>query len=68
MEKATALVVVVGGVAEVYEPAHVDARVIDLDDLKACGEPVTLPRGIGFEQLIERAGLVAGLDFDWEEA
>lgn len=29
--KAIALVVVKGGFAEVYEPLHVDVRVVDLD-------------------------------------
>ena len=58
--KAICLVVVSGGVAECYEPAHVDCRIVDLDDLRAGGKPVSLPAGIGFEELAQRAGLTNG--------
>lgn len=53
--KAIALVVVRGGVAEVYEPLHVDCRVVDLDNWHSDGEQTFLPRGIGFEELIAEA-------------
>jgi hypothetical protein len=58
--KAICLVVVSGGVAECYEPEHVDCRIVDLDDLGAGGKSVCLPAGIGFEELAERAGLENG--------
>ncbi len=67
MDKAIALVVVTGGCAEAYEPEHVDVRVIDLDNVKAGDDVVKLPRDVGFEKLVDDAGLVAGIDFDWED-
>jgi hypothetical protein len=60
--KAVCLVVVSGGVAECYEPEHVDCRIVDLDDLRAGGKPVGLPAGMGFEELAARAGLENGRD------
>jgi len=60
--KAICLVVVSGGAAECYEPEHVDCRIVDLDDLKAGGDPVCLPGGMGFEELAKRAGLKNGKD------
>lgn len=61
--KAVCLVVVSGGVAECYEPRHVDCRIVDLDDLAAGGKPVGLPSGIGFEDLAVEAGLLNGTHF-----
>lgn len=60
--KAVCLVVVSGGVAECYEPAHVDCRIVDLDDLHAGGKPVSLPAGMGFDELAKQAGLKNGKD------
>jgi len=60
--KAVCLVVVSGGVAECYEPAHVDCRIVDLDNLRAGDKPVSLPASIGFEALAKRAGLKNGRD------
>ncbi len=65
--KAIALVVVSGGVAEVYEPEHVDVRVVDLDYIAAGEEPCFLPAGVGFEALVERTDLVEGKDYTWEQ-
>ena len=64
--RAIALVTVSGGVAETFTPEHVDARVIDLDNIKAGDDPVELPRGIGFEALVEEAFLEAGTHYTWE--
>lgn len=64
--KAIALVVVRGGVAEVYAPEHVDVRVVDLDNIESGDDPEPLPPGIGFEELAEGAGLEPGKDFAWE--
>lgn len=61
--KAICLVVVKGGVADVYEPEHVDCRVVDLDDVEAGSDPVVLPAGVGFEALAKRANLTRGVDF-----
>ena len=55
--KAIALVVIRCGVAEVYEPRHVDVRVVDLDNIKAGDGPGELPAGMGFEALCRRAWL-----------
>lgn len=67
--KAIALVVVCGGVAEVYAPEHVDVRVVDLDNAMAGDDTNTgLPRGIGFEELAADAGLEVGDGFYWEGA
>jgi len=60
--KSICLVVVSGGVAECYEPLHVDCRIVDLDDLKCGGKPVSIPGGVGFEALAKRAGLRNGKD------
>lgn len=54
---AIALVTVHGGVAEVYEPEHVDVRIVDLDNINVGANPVDLPAGIGFEELCEEAEL-----------
>ena len=49
------LVIVFGGVAEVYEHKDVYIRVIDIDNIKA-GDPIpVLPKGIGFEELVREA-------------
>jgi hypothetical protein len=40
----------------------VDCRIVDLDDLRAGGKPISLPAGIGFEALAKRAGLRNGRD------
>ena len=55
--KAVGLVVVSGGVATVYEPAHVDVRVVDLDNLEGTGDKIILPPGVGFEELVNQAEL-----------
>jgi hypothetical protein len=65
--KAICLVVVDSGVAYDYTPLHVDCRIIDRDNIEAGDEPVELPRGVGFEKLVEEAGLSEGADFTWEE-
>lgn len=65
--KAICLVVVAGGVAEEYTPEHVDCRIVDCDNIGAGDEPAELPRGMGFEALVERAGLTEGEDYVWGE-
>ncbi len=55
--KATGLVVVRKGVAEVYEPLHVDIRVVDIDNIGAGDQKVKLQPGIGFEELAKQAGV-----------
>lgn len=55
--KAISLTVVKKGVAETYAPTHVDSIVVDCDNI-GCGDPKTrLPSGIGFEELVKRAGV-----------
>lgn len=66
MEKAAALIVVSGGVAEAVAPEHVDVRIIDCDNIEAGDELEELPRGVGFEHLVEQAELRVGRDFNWE--
>lgn len=64
-----ALVVVSGGVAEVFQPLHVDVRVVDLDNIHDRNEgdaPEKLPRNVGFEHLVKGAGLKEGAEFVWE--
>jgi hypothetical protein len=56
-QPATVLVVVSGGVAEVYTWPHVEAHVIDVDNIKAGDPKPVLPRGRGFEELVEEAGV-----------
>jgi hypothetical protein len=65
--KAICLIVVHGGVSEVFTPKHVDCQVIDLDDIDEGGDPQSLPRGVGFEKLVRDAALEEGTDFVWEE-
>ena len=65
--KAICLVVVDGGVAYTYAPEHVDVRMVDADNIEAGDEPTVLPRGVGFEKLVEDAGLTEGPFFIWEE-
>ena len=55
--KAIGLVVVLRGFADVYEPRHVDVRVVDIDNIKAGDGPALLPKGIGFEELVADAGI-----------
>ena len=64
--KAIALVHVQGGVAYTQAPDHVDIRTIDSDNIKAGDPPVELPRGIGFEKLVEFEGLEEGKHYVWE--
>jgi hypothetical protein len=64
--KAICLVVVDGGVAYTYAPEHVDVQLIDLDNIDAGDPPTVLPRGVGFEKLVEEAGLSEGTYFVWE--
>lgn len=67
--RAICLVVVRGGVAEVYAPEHVDCRVVDLDDAEGWHGPHipnTLPRDIGFEALVAEADLIEGTDYVYE--
>ena len=56
---AIGLVVISGGVGEAYTPAHVDVRIVDLDDLDADPSNPTqdLPLGIGFEELARDADI-----------
>lgn len=61
--KAIALIIVHGGVAYPYAPDHVDVRVIDRDDVHAGGDIDPLPAGIGFEALVEEAGLTGEVPF-----
>ena len=65
--KAICLIVVTGGVAYSHAPEHVDVRIADLDNADAGDDLETLPRGVGFEKLVEDAGLEEGLDFEWED-
>ena len=66
--KAIALVVVDRGSVDVYEPNHVDVRVVDLDNIKQGDDPTPLPPGVGFETLVLAAELVEGEDYVWETA
>ena len=67
--KVPVLVCVKGGVAYTYEPEHVDCRVVDEDNINERGDgPIVLPRGIGFEQLVEDAELTEGTHYEWEDA
>ena len=63
--KAIALVVVSGGVAELFQPEHVDVRIVDLDNLEAGDAKVSLPKDVGFEALAEEAGLTEK-EITWE--
>lgn len=65
--RAISLVVVHGGTAYVYEPIHVDTRVIDLDNLEAGDPAVKLPSGVGFEELVKQAGLELGTQVTFEK-
>ena len=64
--KAIALIMTCKGVAYAYAPEHVDVRIIDRDDIEAGDDPVALPQDVGFEALVEQAGLEAGTDYYWE--
>ena len=55
--KAISLTVVYKGVAETYAPEHVDARVVDCDNIDCGDGKVLLPKGVGFEELVKDAGL-----------
>ena len=57
-----ALVVVKGGMAEILEQEPTCIRIVDLDNIKAGDPPVDLPAGIGFEELVKKAGLGEGAD------
>ncbi|MFA5375905.1 MAG: hypothetical protein WC455_09200 [Dehalococcoidia bacterium] len=63
---AIGLVVVKGGVAELFSPSHVDLRLVDIDDIKAGDEKVTLPMWIGFEKLVSDADIQEYVTFDLE--
>ncbi len=67
-QRAPALVVVSGGVAETYAPAHVDVRLVDMDNIRTGDAPPTLPAGVGFERLCEEAGLEIGKEVMFEGA
>jgi len=67
MMKAIGLVTVLGGVAYITQPEHVDIRLVDLDNVGEGGGPVRLPAGIGFEELAGLADLVVGVDVIFEE-
>lgn len=63
------LVVVCGGVAEIVDGSAGNIQIIDFDNIKAGDPPVELPRGEGFEELVEGADyLVEGEHFKWEDA
>lgn len=64
--KAICLILVRGGVAYPVAPPHVDCRVIDRDNIEAGDYPVALPRGVGFETLVEEHGLIERIDYVWE--
>ena len=67
MIPAIGLVVVRGGVAESYTPRHTCVRIVDMDNLGA-GEPlVQLPVGLGFEELVEEAGVEEYVVFSKEK-
>jgi len=61
------LIVVKGGVAEIYQPRHARAILVDCDDISQGGDLFELPKGIGFEKLVQEAGLVKGKHYKWEE-
>lgn len=52
-----ALVVIKGGAAEILEHEPTCIRIVDLDNIQAGDPPVELPAGIGFEELVKKAGL-----------
>jgi len=61
--KARGLIVVNGGAAYDYMPPHVDVRIIDVDNIKAGDEKVKLPVGVGYEHLVNQAGIREYVDF-----
>ncbi len=62
--KAIGLVVVSQGSAYLYSPEHVDLRLVDLDNQEARGDPPTeLPKGVGFEKLVEDAEVEENVRF-----
>lgn len=63
---AIGLVVVKGGVAELFSPSHVDLRLVDIDDIKAGDDKEELPMAIGFEELVDEAGIREYVTFDLE--
>ena len=64
---AISLTVVYRGVAETYAPDHVDARVVDCDNLHRDGDTVLLPKGVGFEELVAQAGVEKYVKFVEDE-
>lgn len=63
---AIALVVVRGGVVEMFTPLHVDVRTVDFNNIQSGDDPTPLPRNVGFEALVQEAALEEGEDFVWE--
>lgn len=52
------------GSAYLYSPEHVDLRLVDLDNQEARGDPPTeLPKGVGFEKLVEDAEVEENVRF-----
>jgi hypothetical protein len=61
--KAIGLVVVDGGIAYSYAPMHVYIRTVNIDAVKAGVEKIQLPTGVGFEHLVDQAGVREYVDF-----
>lgn len=58
------LVTVDGGVAYEHDSPGTYTRIVDRDDLRAGGDPVELPAGVGFEALVSDAGLMISEEGD----
>lgn len=56
-QRDAVLIVVDKGVAQVFAPSHVDARVVDLDTVRAGGGPAVLPNDPRWRELARIAGL-----------
>lgn len=55
--------------ADICAPEYVDARLVDLDNIRDGGDPpAEFPRGVGFEELVADAMLEEGKDYVWEAA
>ena len=65
--KAISLTTVYKGVAETWAPQHVDARIVDIDNIDCGDGKVLLPKGIGFEELVEQAGVEKYVKFVGDE-
>ena len=63
---AIGLVVVGEGTVSVFAPDHVDLRIVFLSDIQAGRTPV-LPMAIGFETLVDQAGLLGNIAFELKD-